>query len=99
MTNEAKTFCAGFGIGVAAAFFLAPRSGRDTRQYLQDKADEGADFIKRQGQDLADGAADLVDRGAKAVRHQKESVMAAVAAGRDAFRNGENNTPQRDYQL
>lgn len=91
MTNDngGKLFFLGLGIGVATAFLLAPRSGRDARQFLREKADEGTDFLKRCGQELASSA-----------RHEKDRVMAAVVAGRDAFRNGKiTTTPERDYQL
>jgi gas vesicle protein len=101
MTNDSgvRHFCLGLGIGVATAFLLTPKSGRDTRQYLRDKADEGTELLKRHGEEIANGAADLLERGAKAVRHQKEGVIAAVDAGQHAFRNGIATTPERDYQL
>jgi gas vesicle protein len=101
MTNDSgtKLFCLGLGLGVATAFLLTPKSGRDARQYFRDKADEGTDYLKRQGQELANGAADMLDRGAKAIRHQKENVMAAVDAGREALREGMATTPESDYKL
>ena len=101
MTNDngTKLFCMGVGLGVAAAFLFAPKSGRNSRQYLRDKADEGAGYLKRQGQEIANGAADILERSAKAVRHQKENVMAAVDAGRDALREGIATTPESDYKL
>lgn len=88
MTNDngTKLFCMGLGIGVAAAFLFAPKSGEASRQYIRNKADEGADYLKRQAQQVADSTADVLDRAAKAVRHQKESVEAAVDAGRNAYR-------------
>lgn len=101
MTNEnaTKLFCFGLGIGVATAFLLTPKSGSDSRKYLKSKADEGADYLKRQAQELANGAADVLERGAKTVRHQKENVMAAVNAGKDAFREGVATTPESDYKV
>jgi hypothetical protein len=41
----------------------------------------------------------MLDRGAKAIRHQKENVMAAVDAGREALREGMATTPESDYKL
>lgn len=90
MTNDngTKLFCLGLGIGIATAFLFAPKSGRKSRQYLQSKAEEGADYLKRQSQELANGAADILDRGARTIRRQQESVMAAVNAGRTAYHEG-----------
>jgi gas vesicle protein len=101
MTNDngTKLFCMGLGIGVAAAFLFAPKSGQASRQYIRDKADEGADYLKRQAQQAADSTADALDRAAKAVRHQKENVTAAVNAGRNAYREAAATTPESDYRL
>ena len=101
MNNDSgtKLFCMGLGIGLAAAILYAPKSGRDSRQYLRDKANEGTDYLKRQGQELANNATEMMGRGAKAVQHQKEQVVAAVIAGRDVLRNGKSTAGERDYQL
>jgi gas vesicle protein len=97
--NGTKLFCLGLGIGVATAFLLTPRSGRAYRRYLRSKAEDGADYISRQTQDLVNGAADILDHGAKALRRQKESLMAAVDAGKNALRGEVASTTERDYQL
>ncbi len=89
----------GLGIGVAAAFLFTPKSGQDSRQYLRDKADEGADYLKKQAQQVANTTADVLDRAAKAVRHQKENVEAAVDAGRNAYREAAASTPESDFRL
>jgi gas vesicle protein len=89
----------GLGIGVAAAFLFTPKSGQDSRQYLRSKADEGADYLKKQAQQVANTTADVLDRAAKAVRHQKENVEAAVDAGRNAYREAAASTPESDFRL
>jgi len=89
----------GLGIGVAAAFLFTPKSGQDSRQYLRGKADEGADYLKKQAQQVANTTADVLDRAAKAVRHQKENVEAAVDAGRNAYREAAASTPESDFRL
>ena len=101
MTNDngARLFCMGLGIGVAAAFLFTPQSGQDSRQFLRNKADEGADYLKKQAQQVANTTADVLDRAAKAVRHQKENVEAAVDAGRNAYREAAAATPESDFRL
>ncbi|MBV8812223.1 MAG: YtxH domain-containing protein, partial [Acidobacteriaceae bacterium] len=44
-------FLLGLGIGVAAGILWAPRAGEETRQFLADKAGEGADYLKSRAQD------------------------------------------------
>ena len=99
MTNDngARLFCMGLGIGVAAAFLFTPKSGVESRRYLRDKADEGKDYLKRQAQQVADNTADVLDRTAKAVRHQKENLGAAVDAGRQAYREAVATMPDGEF--
>jgi len=99
MTNDngTKLFCMGLGIGVAAALLFTPKSGQASRQYIRNQAGKGADHLKRQAQQVADSTADVLDRAAKAVRHQKENLAAAMDAGRNAYREAAATTPKSDY--
>jgi gas vesicle protein len=88
----------GLGIGVAAGVLWAPRAGEETRQLLADKAGEGADYLKNRAQeggeyvrqratDLKQGASDLYEQGRSAVSRQRETLNAAVEAGKQAYRD------------
>jgi gas vesicle protein len=75
-------FVAGATLGFGAALLLAPRSGRETRRLLAERAAQGRDAVAgkgrewagagrevfERGQKLAEDAADLFDRGRKMVR-------------------------------
>jgi gas vesicle protein len=91
-------FLLGLGIGVAAGILWAPRTGEETRQILADKAGEGADFLRTRAQDSTEylkqrtdevkqSAADLIDKGRSTVIRQKETLNAAVEAGKQAYRD------------
>jgi gas vesicle protein len=91
-------FLLGLGIGVAAGILWAPRAGEETRQLLADKAGEGADYLKSRAQegsdfvrqrteDLKGTAADLYERGRQTVSRQKDTLSAAVEAGKQAYRD------------
>jgi gas vesicle protein len=91
-------FLLGLGIGVAAGILWAPRSGDETRQLLADRAGEGADYLKNRTQegkeyirqraeDLRDSASDLYERGASTVSKQKDTLSAAIDAGKQAYRD------------
>ncbi len=81
--NSVLWFLAGAATGAAVALLYAPKSGKDTRRYLQkqtrnsreaiesgasDLMDRGKDLYER-GRRIADDAADLFERGRKLVRH------------------------------
>jgi gas vesicle protein len=87
MTNERemKYFCAGLGLGVAAAFLCAPTSGVDLRRQLQSKVQAGAGFVKGQ-------INDAVERGANTVRQQTDKIKTAVEAGTQAYRQATQDT-------
>lgn len=91
-------FLLGLGIGVAAGILWAPRAGDETRQLIADKAGEGADFLKNRAQegteyvrqrtdDLKQSASDLYEKGRSTVARQKDTLSAAVEAGKQAYRD------------
>jgi gas vesicle protein len=90
-------FLLGLGIGVAAGILFAPRPGEETRQILADKAGEGADYLRNRAQDgseyvkqrrddIKQSASDLYEKGRSTVVRQKETLNAAVEAGKQAYR-------------
>lgn len=88
--SKLSFFFLGLGIGVAAGILFAPKSGAETRDFLLSKANEGADFAKRRAQDLREQAGETLERGKSAVQRHKESLSAAVDAGRQAYRETVN---------
>ena len=91
-------FLLGLGIGVAAGILWAPRAGEETRQIIADKAGEGADYLKARAQegteyvrqrsdDLRQSAADLYEKGRSTVTKQRDTLNAAVEAGKQAYRD------------
>jgi gas vesicle protein len=64
---------------------FAPKSGEETREYLTQRAEEGKVYAQRKARELRDRADDLVERGKQVASKQKESIAAAVDAGRDAY--------------
>lgn len=91
--NRFSFFFLGLGIGVAVGVLFAPKSGAETRELLSTKADEGKEYLFRQGQELKDTATEYIERGKQSVQRQKEQVIAAVDAGRQAYRESVTGTP------
>ena len=75
-------FLTGAAIGVTVAFLYAPKSGRDTRQFITEKTQQGKEAVTdssreimdagrvmfERGRKLVEDAADLFDRGRKLMR-------------------------------
>ena len=84
--NKLSYFFLGLGLGVAVGVLFAPQAGEETRRLLRDKAEEGADLVRRKSSELRESATDTLDRGKQTLQRKKESLVAAVDAGRQAYR-------------
>jgi len=84
--SKLSFFFLGLGLGVAAGVLFAPKSGSETRDFLLSKANESADLAKRRAQELRDQANETLERSKTVVQRQKESLSAAVDAGKQAYR-------------
>jgi gas vesicle protein len=100
MKDQDKVAClvAGLGTGVALGVLFAPRSGKESRRVIREKAqegrdqmnrtvDKGQDYVKRKGTELLDQANELVDRGVRTVAQQKDRIDGAIQAGVEAYRS------------
>lgn len=81
-SNRIAWFLTGAIIGAAVAMLVAPKSGKDTRQYLTDKSrdtigdigDASSNFVAsakelfEHGRQLVEDAAELFERGRKLVK-------------------------------
>jgi gas vesicle protein len=80
--NNVAWFLTGAFIGAAVAILYAPKSGKETRQFLADKVQQSKDAVTEssnniveaskdmfeRGRQLVDDAADLFERGRKLVK-------------------------------
>jgi gas vesicle protein len=72
--SKVSFFLVGLGIGALVGILFAPKSGEEGREYAQRKARE-----------LRERAEDVIERGKSVAARQKETISAAVDAGRDAY--------------
>jgi gas vesicle protein len=94
--NGLSSFLLGLGVGVGIGMLLAPKSGQETRDYLRNKAGEGADYVKQRGSDFRQTASDWVDKGKDAVGRQRDHLSDAMEAGRQAYRETVNRESQTE---
>jgi gas vesicle protein len=72
-------FLLGLGVGAAVGVLFAPKSGPETRNYLQAKVNETADTLTRQGQELRNRAVETVKNLSDAVDSGKVELMGVLA--------------------
>ena len=85
-SNSLVWFLAGLGAGALLGVLYAPRSGRETRQALREKADEGRDFVVTRGRQAKEQATQWAEKGREALGKHKESLGTAIDAGVQAYR-------------
>jgi gas vesicle protein len=83
--SKVSYFLVGLGVGALMGVLFAPKSGEATREYLAKRADDGRDFAQKKARELRDRADDLLERSKEVASRKRESLSAAVEAGRDAF--------------
>src|SRR5262245_30694503 len=83
--SKISYFLVGLGIGAFVGILFAPKSGEETREYLTQRAEEGKEYAQRKARELRVRADDFVERGKQAAMRQKDTMAAAVDAGREAY--------------
>ena len=83
--SKVTYFIVGLGVGALLGVLFAPKAGEETRDFLTKKADEGKEFAQRKARELRERADELIERGKEVATRQKDSVSAAVEAGREAY--------------
>jgi gas vesicle protein len=83
--SQVAFFLAGLGIGAVIALLVAPRSGKETREYIVTKAEEGRDFVVTKSEEIRKQAEEAVEKGKDLVSKQKELLSAALEAGKQAY--------------
>ena len=78
---------------MAIGILFAPKSGEETRGMLKSKADEGKEYLKQRTSELRDSAGELIEKGKEAVGRQKDNLMDAMEAGKQAYRETVGEPP------
>jgi len=79
-------FLAGVSIGAIAGILFAPQSGKETREYIAGRADDGREFLSKKSRQIREQATDYMERGKSVLTQQKEHLAAAIEAGKQAYR-------------
>jgi gas vesicle protein len=83
--SKVSYFLVGLGVGALVGVLFAPKSGDETREFLANKADQGKEFAQRKARELRERADELIERSKDVAVRKKDSISAAVEAGREAY--------------
>src|SRR6201993_87635 len=83
--SKISYFLVGLGVGALVGVLFAPKSGEETRDFLAKRADDGREFAQKKARELRERADELIERGKDVATRKRDSLTAAVEAGREAF--------------
>jgi len=85
-SNGFLWFLTGLGIGAAIGVLYAPKAGRETRDLIMQKAEEGKNYAREGAQKAREQANQWVAKGKDTLNQQKEQFRSAYEFGRQAYR-------------
>jgi gas vesicle protein len=91
-------FLIGGFVGASVALLFAPRSGEETRRFLEGKYREGSERINQRVQEgreyvtevkegISGRVGETIEKGRETVSRQKEQLSSAIDAGRRAYQD------------
>ena len=86
-------FLTGVGIGALIGILFAPQSGRQTREMIASRAEDGREFLVKKSRELREQADEYVERGKSTLSQQREHLAAAIEAGKQAYRAESQKVP------
>ncbi|PYR95917.1 MAG: YtxH domain-containing protein [Acidobacteria bacterium] len=97
MSPDPDPFVSWWLTRLPVALLFAPKTGRETRDLLARKTNEGRDFVsgkvtegrqffEEKGRKVSDDFNTFLDKSKDAVQRQKEQLTAAFEAGKTAYR-------------
>ncbi len=89
-------FLIGGFVGASVALLFAPKSGEETRKYLEAKYRTGSEefggrlrsgreYVSERKEEISHKISDAIDKGRETVNRQKEQVESAIEAGKKAY--------------
>ena len=73
-------FLAGVGVGAVLALLFAPKSGKETREFIARTTSRGREYVSAKSKELRSQAEEVVDQGKGFVTKQKERLADALKA-------------------
>jgi gas vesicle protein len=90
--SKVASFLVGLCIGSLISMLFAPKSGKETRKYLTQKAKDGSDYARKKAQEMKERTEDFVESGTEAIARKQEELATAIDAGRRAYQREKTKT-------
>lgn len=90
--NSFLWFLAGLGVGAVIGVLYAPKSGKETREDIRSKFEEGREFVSSKADAARQHAGEWTNRGREVLEQRKEQFRSAYEAGKQAYK--EATTPE-----
>ena len=84
--SKLSFFLVGGGIGAIIALLFAPRSGRETREIISQRASESRERVLSTSRNVGEKVSTYIEKGKEVVSTQREQMAAAIEAGKQAYR-------------
>lgn len=78
-------FLVGGGIGAVVALLFTPRTGRENREVVTQKATDSRERVISATRNASEKMSDYVDKSKGIVSTQKDRISAALEAGKQAY--------------
>jgi gas vesicle protein len=91
--HKLEYFLGGLGIGALVGLLFAPRSGEESRDYLNRRVEEAKEYAQHKAREIRERAEDVVERGKQILAEQKEIISEAVDAGVEAYQREKSKEP------
>jgi gas vesicle protein len=85
--HKGTSLLVGLGIGSVIGILLAPKSGKQTREFLAKKTKEEIDYARNKASELRNLAEQTVERGKERIVETKGRIAAAIDAGRKTYQH------------
>lgn len=100
-------FLIGGFVGASVALLFAPKTGEDTRHYLESKYREGTgelgkrvkagkDYISETREGLSERVSESLHKSRDAVNRQKDQISSAIEAGKKAYNEEKSKLEQSE---
>ena len=84
--SKLSFFLVGGGIGAIIALLFAPRSGRETREIISQRASDSRERVLSTSRNVGEKVSTYIEKGKEVVSTQREQMAAAIEAGKQAYR-------------
>ena len=84
--SKLSFFLVGGGIGAIIALLFAPRSGRETREIISQRASDSREHVLSTSRNVGEKVSTYIEKGKEVVSTQREQMAAAIEAGKQAYR-------------